>query len=61
MILTLGWVAKVKKLLRGVATRRARCVAFAMGRQERLGSSVWLKALDPEVVRMILVAGVPRS
>jgi hypothetical protein len=36
------------------AVRRAKCVAFAMGQQERLGAGSWVLALDPDVVQMVL-------
>ena len=41
-------------LLEGVATRRVRGVAFAMGQHERLGAGSWVGGLDPGVVRMVL-------
>ena len=46
--------AMVLSLLRAVATERARCIAFAMGLRERLGAGSLVRALDPEVVRMVL-------
>ena len=52
--------AQVLKLLRAAATERARatkraqCIAFAMGLRERLGAGSLVRALDPEVVRMVL-------
>ena len=33
---------------------QARSIAFAMGLQERLGAASLLRALDPELVRMVL-------
>ena len=50
----LACAAKVAALLRAVATERARCIAFAMGLRERLGAGSLVRALDPEVVRMVL-------
>jgi len=41
-------------MLRAVATRRARCEAFAMGHHERLGATSLLRGLDLEVLRIIL-------
>jgi len=52
--LILACAAKVAALLRAVATERARCIAFAMGLRERLGAGSLVRALDPEVVRMVL-------
>ena len=52
--------AQVLKLLRAAATeraletKRAQCIAFAMGLRERLGAGSLVRALDPEVVRMVL-------
>jgi hypothetical protein len=43
------------------ATRRAKCVAFAMGHHPRLGAGSWVQRLDPEVVRMVLEKGCPRA
>ena len=34
--------------------RRAQCVAFAMGHQERLGTGSWVQDLDAGVVQMVL-------
>ena len=34
--------------------RRAKCEAFAMGQQERLGAESWLQGLHSDVVRMVL-------
>ena len=31
-----------------------RCIAFAMGQRERLGAGSRVRALEPEVVRMVL-------
>ncbi|KAJ1492938.1 ankyrin repeat-containing domain protein [Baffinella frigidus] len=45
---------EVAALLRAVARRRATCIAFAMGLQERLGAESPVGALEPEVVRMVL-------
>ena len=33
---------------------RAKCVAFAMGLQGRLGAGSWVHALDAEMVRKVL-------
>ena len=33
---------------------RAKCEAFAMGQQERLGAESWVQGLDSDVVRMVL-------
>ena len=52
--LILACAAKVEALLGVVATERARCIAFAMGLRERLGAGSLVRALDPEVVRMVL-------
>jgi len=52
--LMLACAAKMVALLRAVATERARCIAFAMGLRERLGAASLVRALDPEVVRMVL-------
>ena len=52
--LILVCAAKVRALLREVAAERARCIAFAMGQRERLGAGSPVRALDPEVVRMVL-------
>jgi hypothetical protein len=54
MHLTLTCAAKVMVVLRAVATERARGIAFAMGLRERLGAGSPVRALDPEVVRMVL-------
>ena len=54
MRLTLNCAAKVMVVLRAVATERARGIAFAMGLRERLGAGSPVRALDPEVVRMVL-------
>ena len=40
--------------MRREAARRARCEAFAMGHQERLGAGSWVRWLDAGVVRMVL-------
>ena len=48
--------AKVAELFRAVTAVRARCVAFVMGQRERLGAGSLVRALDPEVVQMILQA-----
>ena len=56
----LACAAKVLKLLRAAAmeraraTKRAQCIAFAMGQRERLGAGSLVRALDPEMVRMVL-------
>ena len=44
----------IAALLKAVAARRARCEAFAMGQQERLGAGSLVRGLEPEVVRMVL-------
>ena len=54
MSLTLACAAKMVALLRAVATERARGLAFAMGLRERLGAGSPVRALDPEVVRIVL-------
>ncbi|KAJ1494669.1 hypothetical protein T484DRAFT_1765085, partial [Baffinella frigidus] len=41
-------------LLRAVAMQRAKCIAFAMGLEERLGAESRVRDLDPGVVRMVL-------
>ena len=53
MILILACAAKFAALLRAVTTERARCIAFAMGQRERLGAGSLVRALDPEVVRIV--------
>ncbi|KAJ1468052.1 ankyrin repeat-containing domain protein [Baffinella frigidus] len=46
---------QVAAVLRAVATRRAKCEAFAMGQHKRLGlGSHLVRDLDPALVRMIL-------
>jgi ankyrin repeat protein len=50
---------QIVAMLRGEARRRealrkAKCVAFAMGQHERLGSGSRARGLDPGVVRMVL-------
>jgi len=45
---------RVAAILKEVAERRARSVAFAMGQDERLGALSLVRALDPGVLRMIL-------
>jgi hypothetical protein len=41
-------------MLKAVAVRRAQCVAFAMGNQERLGAGSWVQERDAGVVLMVL-------
>jgi hypothetical protein len=43
-------------MLNSEALRRAQCVAFSMGQQERLGTGSLVRWLDPEVVKMVLEA-----
>ena len=40
--------------LRKEEDRRAKCEAFAMGQQERLGAESWVQGLHSDVVRMVL-------
>mmetsp|Transcript_60959 Transcript_60959/g.139435 ORF Transcript_60959/g.139435 Transcript_60959/m.139435 type:complete len:146 (+) Transcript_60959:87-524(+) len=47
-------VATHLAVTRRVARERARCIAFAMGLEERLGAGSLVRALDPGVVRMVL-------
>ena len=47
-------MVKVVALLREVATQRDKCIAFAMGLEERLGAGSRVRSLDPEVVRIVL-------
>ena len=41
-------------MLREVTTRRASCIAFAMGLRDRLGAASGVRVLDAEMVRMVL-------
>jgi len=41
-------------MMRREAVRRVKCVAFAMGLQERLGAGSPVQELDAGVVRMVL-------
>jgi hypothetical protein len=45
---------EVVALLKAEVVRRAKCVAFAMGHQERLGAGSAVRWLDPEVLRVVL-------
>ena len=45
---------QITAMLKAEALRRAQCVAFAMGQQERLGAGSWVQELDAGVVRMVL-------
>jgi len=49
-----GGYVEVGRMFKAVAVRRAQCVAFAMGHQERLGAESWVLELDAGVVRMVL-------
>ena len=46
-------------MLKAEAQRRARCEAFAMGQQERLGVGSWVQELEPGVVHMVLDHVIP--
>lgn len=41
-------------ILKAEAVIRAKCLAFAMGKQERLGAGSWVQVLTSGVVRMIV-------
>ena len=41
-------------MLNAYAVTRAKCVAFAMGMQERLGAGSRVKILDPETIRTVI-------
>jgi len=45
---------EVLEMIQTETLPRAKCVAFAMALQERLGADSGVKVLDPEVVRMVL-------
>ena len=45
---------QVAVILKAVAVSWAKCVAFAMGLQGRLGAGSWVHALDAEMVRTVL-------
>ena len=46
---------KCAVVIKAEGVRRAKCVAFAMGHQERLGAGSRVLTLDAGVVRMILM------
>jgi hypothetical protein len=48
-------------MLRAVAMQRAKCIAFTMGLEERLGAGSRVRELEPEIVRTILDFGFPLS
>mmetsp|Transcript_54863 Transcript_54863/g.130664 ORF Transcript_54863/g.130664 Transcript_54863/m.130664 type:complete len:242 (-) Transcript_54863:400-1125(-) len=45
---------QIAGMIKAEAIRRAKCVAFAMGQEERLGEGSWARELDPGVLRMVL-------
>ncbi|KAJ1473739.1 ankyrin repeat-containing domain protein [Baffinella frigidus] len=51
---TMGSHPQVAAVLKAEAERRAKCEAFAMGQQERLGAGSRVQELEVGVVRMVL-------
>ncbi|KAJ1466471.1 hypothetical protein T484DRAFT_1922290 [Baffinella frigidus] len=49
----------IAAVLKAEATRRAKCVAFAMGHHQRLGAGSRVGWLDPGVLRMVLEQVLP--
>jgi hypothetical protein len=45
---------QIAAMIKAETVRRVKCVAFAMGQQERLGAGSRVQWLDPGVVRMVL-------
>ena len=45
---------QIAAMLKAEALRRARCEAFSMGQQGRLGARSWVQELEAGVVRMVL-------
>jgi len=54
-----SWNHDIVAMLKAEVQRRARCAAFAMGQQERLGAGSRVQELEPGVVRMVLDHVIP--